>query len=1014
MKRISILFFIMLSVISRAQIKTFDIPTPNAAELGRYGDVPVSYYTGKADINIPLYSLTVKDVTLPVTLNYNASGVLVNSLPGWLGDNWSLSAGGVITRIIQDVCDEYVGHEAEDDYITDIERLKYEHDIYVKNNYFKSRGKLLQYSNFANGTNNQTIKDSVKMRQWDISPDIFYFNFLGKTGRFFLGNDGQWKVFCNENIEVIFDYNNPLNYDYPLFENYPYTGVTFNQPKTIKGFIIRDTNGTEYHFGGDKNHIEYSIPFFRQMDNEYRQYWTANSWYLNKIIDRHNNILFQFEYERGKYLAQLYHAASNYSYNSIHYSNGGHSYLNMEPCNNYVCPFDGVLNAPIYLKRITTLDKRRLEFNSSDLSKSMLDIYSSMYAKYSSLNEWYGVFGELAMIKSGLYNGVYYPFYYLQTDDTEASAYQYNPSSTAKRDNPLLATCLRSLDGITLYCTASTLTAIGPKYTFEYDTAGRIRLSKINIKNISGVNEGVYQMSYYSGLTADYITTAADHWGYYNAHEVSAYPTNVQGYDSFRQQRNANTSVAKAGMLYQIIYPTGGMTVFNYESHDYSKYLNSTRNSFVNTSGTAGGVRIQSITNYDVSGNVLSERTFTYTLPTSTTQSSGQLYAQPLYYWPSWESSNISSNSWSVINLFKSTSILPLSNMFGPHIGYSYVKETFQDGTYNIYQYSNLSEAYDSPASLSFSNNTQTPYDVYTERDYKRGCLLSISNYENNTIKRRTEYTYRTDNVESNYVWTSSLKYDNYISNPYDSYWDSFSHFTGGVYKLFYPKYDLSSVQTVTYYLNNNLTETTTYNRSDNTLSISYGNYTHVVDYRELLSETTSRVSETSTTLYTYPFASTNDVVTQELTTKQFFVQPVTIEKTYNGHTIAKHTTKYAQFNNLTLPWKELDYKGSDAEITMTYNSYTNSGTVTSYREQGKPVTTLTWGWNDNYLLTKTEGSLQTQYTYDPQTLYLKKITQPNGNYNSYSYDSMGRLYEIRDRNSDLIKRFTYNYTNKQ
>lgn len=52
MKRI--LFILMLvPIISKAQIKTFDIPTPNAAELGRFGDIPVSYYTGKVDINIP-------------------------------------------------------------------------------------------------------------------------------------------------------------------------------------------------------------------------------------------------------------------------------------------------------------------------------------------------------------------------------------------------------------------------------------------------------------------------------------------------------------------------------------------------------------------------------------------------------------------------------------------------------------------------------------------------------------------------------------------------------------------------------------------------------------------------------------------------------------------------------------------------------------------------------------------------------------------------------------------------
>ena len=146
---------------------------------------------------------------------------------------------------------------------------------------------------------------------------------------------------------------------------------------------------------------------------------------------------------------------------------------------------------------------------------------------------------------------------------------------------------------------------------------------------------------------------------------------------------------------------------------------------------------------------------------------------------------------------------------------------------------------------------------------------------------------------------------------------------------------------------------------------------------------------------------------------RQFFIQPVIIEKAHQGFTIQKNITKYAQFGSMILPLKELEYKGSSADTLITYNAYTSTGAISSYREQGKPVTTLTWGWDDNYLLTQTEGSLVTQYTYDPQTLYLTRVVQPNGNYTSYTYDLMGRLSEIKDRNGKLVKKFFYNYTNK-
>lgn len=85
-----------------------DVPTPNTASLGRFGDVPVSYYTGRPEIGVPIYTLKVRDFSLPVSLSYDTGGVLINSLPSWVGQNWTLNAGGVITRTVQGRYDELV------------------------------------------------------------------------------------------------------------------------------------------------------------------------------------------------------------------------------------------------------------------------------------------------------------------------------------------------------------------------------------------------------------------------------------------------------------------------------------------------------------------------------------------------------------------------------------------------------------------------------------------------------------------------------------------------------------------------------------------------------------------------------------------------------------------------------------------------------------------------------------------------------------------------------------------
>src|SRR5690554_352982 len=85
-------------------------PSPEAAELGKYGNVPVSLFTGTPSISIPLVEMKGNTLTLPVSLSYNASGFRPEEIAPWTGLNWSLNAGGVITRSVQgrpDVSNNY-------------------------------------------------------------------------------------------------------------------------------------------------------------------------------------------------------------------------------------------------------------------------------------------------------------------------------------------------------------------------------------------------------------------------------------------------------------------------------------------------------------------------------------------------------------------------------------------------------------------------------------------------------------------------------------------------------------------------------------------------------------------------------------------------------------------------------------------------------------------------------------------------------------------------------------------
>ena len=74
------------------------VPSPTAAELGKYGDIPVSLYTGVPKIEVPVYTVETPKLSLPISLSYHASGIRVGQEASVVGLGWSLNAGGVITE----------------------------------------------------------------------------------------------------------------------------------------------------------------------------------------------------------------------------------------------------------------------------------------------------------------------------------------------------------------------------------------------------------------------------------------------------------------------------------------------------------------------------------------------------------------------------------------------------------------------------------------------------------------------------------------------------------------------------------------------------------------------------------------------------------------------------------------------------------------------------------------------------------------------------------------------------
>lgn len=87
MKKSILIFFVFVSVGVFAQVNTPNVipPSPNAQSFLKYGDFPVSNYLGIPNIDIPLYNISLKDISVPISISYNSSGIRVDEEAGRVG-----------------------------------------------------------------------------------------------------------------------------------------------------------------------------------------------------------------------------------------------------------------------------------------------------------------------------------------------------------------------------------------------------------------------------------------------------------------------------------------------------------------------------------------------------------------------------------------------------------------------------------------------------------------------------------------------------------------------------------------------------------------------------------------------------------------------------------------------------------------------------------------------------------------------------------------------------------------
>lgn len=233
-------------------------PSPEAASLGKYAQTPVGFYTGVPKIDIPLWTLTEGDISVPVSLSYHTGGHKVDEIAPRTGMGWVLNAGGVITRTIMGEADEY----GQGGFLT-----------FAKNN---------TPASVWDGTNEERFQRYENIIECaDAEPDQFVFNFNGYSGKFAFNWNGQIVAGSETKVKI-----EPVN-------------MVPGTDAFISEWRITTDNGMVYTFSARET-TDISTTFNFAYPCQYRNnaipISPVTSWYLSRIDSPNGNVIF-FEYE---------------------------------------------------------------------------------------------------------------------------------------------------------------------------------------------------------------------------------------------------------------------------------------------------------------------------------------------------------------------------------------------------------------------------------------------------------------------------------------------------------------------------------------------------------------------------------------------------------------------------------------------------------------------------------------------------------------------------------------------
>jgi hypothetical protein len=967
--------------------------------------IPVSNYTGRAKINIPIYTIKDGKITVPISISYNTGGVKVNDMASAVGLNWTLNAGGVITKIIR----------GKEDCFYDYNDGKME-----------SLGWLLK----KNAQNKLGIPAPSGIFEADVEtkndyePDLFVGSAPGIS------------------LEFVHDLDqNPFE----LNETGNKISTTFGSTETISFFDIPTewniNDNTKYVYpGGGNRKLDHVISSVSASNIEGLQY------NFEDIEISQSAITESSFYSDPNYLSAIYETAKgrftnekvdNYRLSTI-----------SDPLNNKTVVFEYEnyqLNADDITRNfiqetknkstITYYMDNRIKYPLKKRLKKILFSNGVVYFLYNKNRE--DILGEKALtdvlvknldgetIKHIKLNHDYF----ISGNGSESKKKRLKLSSVYEIDSQG-----KSLPGHIFHYNNLELPEYGssvPDFLGYYNAKGFDNPNSTIPKIYYQVNKGDLSFLPFK-LFAD-------------CYEIPG-----------RMDVTFSEANAQAGILTKIEYPTGATQELVYESNSFL---------ILGKEVKAGGLRIKKIRIKDSKLNTTSTKEYVYLK--SDGKTSGTIGSVPrfvdarllLHY----EKIQHISQAEDYVVFYVFTSPKTLVELTqDAYVGYSRV--TVQDSISNGYEeylYSSFDEFPNEKAVLTDRLSSFNPrYNfkkehglmptIIRDKDYCRGRLKCLRVFDkNNTLIKEDIWNYTPKTFNS-----LDLSYD-FSEELYRPIADNEILLLG---KIFTNTIALTSKR----YLN---THHTSELRVKNRAVAKEVNTEFDPAYPLLkkITKTCSNQNEESKQFY-YPheidlissYSSNQKSIIKQYTSKEYcdFSTPLKTEKRVNNNVIKVTQTEF-DFTESKIRLSKKHRGRNDSQLKLDYEfvKYDVNGNPLELVNSNGIHTCFIWGYNNQYLLAKLEGitynnipaeviselktisntndlrnlnlmnkfkeirllpvfenTMITTYTHTP-LVGINSKTTPNGMVTYYEYDNFGRLKNIKDTEFNIIEHYQYNYS---